>query len=88
MSRAYNSNVHSNIVTFMTSTQYSSAIVLSMDHVLDLVLSIDILFKSNGSLTIGVQNRETKKTVYVHYIIADLLLSIQVCYLYFNKILN
>ena len=60
---------------------------MSLDHVLDLVLSVDILFKPNSSLKVTLQNRETKKEYNIHYIVADLLLSIQVKYVLFVCVL-
>lgn len=70
--------LHSNVVSFITTSQYESAITLPLEHVLDLVLSIDMLFKPNSSLRVTLQNRETKKIFNLYYIVADLLLSIQV----------
>lgn len=48
-----------------------------MDHVLDLVLSIDIQLYLNSSLTVTIQNRETKQLYHIHYVVGDALLSIQ-----------
>lgn len=63
----------------MTSSLYESAVMLPLDHVLDLVMSVDILLKANSSsLIVMLQNRETKKTYNLHYIVADLMLSVQV----------
>lgn len=48
-----------------------------MDHVLDLVLGIDLLLKPNSSLMVTLQNRETKRLYNLHYVVADILLSVQ-----------
>lgn len=69
---------HSNVATFETNVRYESAIVLSLDHVLDLVLSVDINLKPNSSFSVTMQNRETKKAYHLHYIVADLMISVQV----------
>lgn len=82
LTRTYDSLAHSNVVSFITTSQYESAITLPLDHVLDLVLSIDVYFKPNSSLRITLQNRETKKTFNLYYMLADLLLSIQVCFFF------
>lgn len=65
------------MILFATQSQYESAIVLKMDHVLDLVLGIDVLLKPNSSLMVTLQNRETKRLYHLHYVIADILLSVQ-----------
>lgn len=75
--RTWNKNLNTNFVNFLTNNQFSSAIKLTLNHVLDLVLSIDILFKPNSSLIVTLQNRETKKIYNLNYIAADLLLSVQ-----------
>lgn len=77
LTRKWNKNLNTNFVNFLTNNQFSSAIKLTLNHVLDLVLSIDILFKPNSSLIVTLQNRETKKIYNLNYIAADLLLSVQ-----------
>lgn len=77
LSRSWSKQYNSNVVSFETTVRYESSIVLPMDHVLDLVLSIDILLKLNSSFCITVQNRETKRSYHLHYIVADLLISVQ-----------
>lgn len=78
VTRVWHTKLNTTVVHFITNSQYDSAIFIQLDHVLDLVLSIDILFKTNGSsLMVTLQNRETKRTFNVYYIIADLLLSVQ-----------
>lgn len=77
LTRAYDRRVNSNVIHITTTSHYESAINLPLDHVLDLVLSIDILFRSNSSLIVTLQNRETKKMYNLYYIVADLVLSVQ-----------
>lgn len=77
--RAPMGDVHSsNVVTFETTLRYESAIVLSLDHVLDLVLGIDLNLKMNSSFSVTVQSRETQKTYRLHYIVADIMINVQV----------
>lgn len=78
LTRSYDAAVLSNVVSFITSSQFDSSITLQLDHVLDLVLSIDLLFRPNTTLMITLQNRETKKSYNLYYIVADLMLSVQV----------
>lgn len=78
LTRSYDATVLSNVVNFITSSQFDSSITLQLDHVLDLVLSIDLMFRPNTSLMITLQNRETKKSYNLFYIVADLMLSVQV----------
>lgn len=68
---------HTSVVSFETSLRYESAIVLTMDHVLDLVLGIDLNLKMNSSFSVTVQNRETQKEYHLHYIVADLMINVQ-----------
>jgi heparosan-N-sulfate-glucuronate 5-epimerase len=67
----------STIVNFSTSNQFESAVQLEMDHVLDLLLSVDILLKPNSSLMVTLQNRESQQTYYLHYITADFSITVQ-----------
>lgn len=79
LTRQYDGTVFSNVVSYTTPSLYESAVMLPLDHVLDLVMSVDVLLKVNSSsLIVMLQNRETKKTFNLHYIVADLMLSVQV----------
>lgn len=77
LTRTYDKSIGSNTVNYLTYGQYDSAITLQLDHVLDLVLSIDIALKPNSSFMVQLQIRETKKLYNIYYIIGDLLLSVQ-----------
>lgn len=63
-------------ITFATNIHYNNAIVMHLDHVLDLVLSIDLKLQPNSSFTVTVQNRETKQLYYIHYVVSDALLTV------------
>lgn len=76
--RALQTDANTNVVSFETTLRYESAIVLSMDHVLDLVLGVDLNLKMNSSFSVTVQSRETQKEYHLHYIVADLMISVQV----------
>lgn len=79
LTRQYDGTVYSTVVSYTTPSLYESAVHVPLDHVLDLVMSVDILLKVNSSsLIVMLQNRETKKTFNLHYIVADITLSVQV----------
>lgn len=68
---------HTSVVNFTTTNQFDSAIYVDMDHVLDLLLSVDLLLRPNSSMMVTMQNRETQQTFYLHYILADFSLTVQ-----------
>lgn len=76
-SRIYQSKSSKNhILSFATQIHYDSSVELHLEHVLDLVLSIDIELQLNSSFTVTIQNRETKQLYNVHYVMSDALLTI------------
>lgn len=76
-SRVHDSKLSKNhIVTFATNIHYDNPITMHLDHVLDLVLSIDLELQPNSSFTVTVQNRETKQLYNIHYVVSDALLTI------------
>ncbi|XP_037907785.1 D-glucuronyl C5-epimerase B isoform X3 [Hermetia illucens] len=79
LSRVWHTKLNTTVMYFTTTSHYDSAIqIQQLDHVLDLVLGIDLMLKSNSSsLMITIQNRETKRIFNIYYILADLLLSVQ-----------
>lgn len=50
---------------------------MKLDHVLDLVLSIDIKLSANSTYTVQLRNRETNQEYNLHYVMSDTLLYIQ-----------
>lgn len=76
-SRVQNSTLSTNhFVTFTTNIRYENTISMHLDHVLDLVLSIDLELQPNSSFTVTVQNRETKQLYNLNYVVSDALLTI------------
>lgn len=63
---------------FATNEALSGAVSLKLDHVLDFVLSMDVNLQANGSVRVILQNREKKEVFNLHYIISDVMISIQV----------
>lgn len=64
------------MITFVSNPNSDIAITVNLDHVLDLVLSIDINLSANSSFTVQMQNRETKQEYNIHYMISDSLLTV------------
>ncbi|XP_055374433.1 D-glucuronyl C5-epimerase B [Condylostylus longicornis] len=78
LTRIWHSKLNTTVVNFLTSNYYDSSISYNMDHISDLVLSMDIYLMTNSSsLMVTLQNRETKRTFNLYYIVADLLISVQ-----------
>lgn len=69
--------LNTKITKFKTSENYNEAIQLKMDHVSDLVMTIDVKLNGNSSLTVVLQNRETKINYFLHYITTDVLIAVQ-----------
>ncbi|XP_068144007.1 D-glucuronyl C5-epimerase isoform X2 [Drosophila tropicalis] len=64
---------------------YSSAISINPHQTLDLLLSVDLLLVTNSSsLMVTVLNRETKLKYSLHYLPADLVLSVQDTNIYYG----
>ncbi|KAL7051549.1 hypothetical protein ACKWTF_004500 [Chironomus riparius] len=76
ISRNYSADV-TGVVNFATTNQFDSAIYADMDHVVDLIFSVDLYFQLNASLIITMQNRETLQLYNLHYILADLSITVQ-----------
>jgi heparosan-N-sulfate-glucuronate 5-epimerase len=51
-------------------------------------MSVDLLFNVNTTLTVTVQNRETQKLYYIHYIVADMMISVQDENIYYGMGVN
>lgn len=76
--RLYDNSLNSRILKFSTGDNYISNIYLKLDHVLYFIMSLDIQLKSNSSLTVTLQNRESKDTYNLHYITSDIWITAQV----------
>lgn len=77
LTRAPDTASRSQVLRFATGSNFDSAIRLPLDHVLDLVLSVDLLVRPNVSLIVTLQHRETKVSYHLHYIVAELLVTAQ-----------
>ncbi|XP_071049996.1 D-glucuronyl C5-epimerase B isoform X2 [Onthophagus taurus] len=76
LTRTYLTVFETNVLNFSTDA-YTNGIKLKMDHVLDFVMSLNILLQANSSLTVVLQNRENKENYNLHYISSDVHISLQ-----------
>lgn len=81
--RTFDVNLDSWILVFNTLDAFSSGVKLKMDHVLDFVMSLNIVLQANSSLTVVLQNREKKEYYNLHYIASDITITAQVIILLF-----
>lgn len=80
--RYYDNTLATHVLNFSTLDAFSTGVKLKMDHVLDFVMSVNILLYANSSLTIVLQNREKKDYYNMHYIASDLLVTTQVLFIF------
>lgn len=76
--RVYDPHVESRIMKFKSGELFMDAIKLKMEHVLDFVMSLNIMLNGNSSLSVILQNRESRETYNLHYITSDILIAVQV----------
>ncbi|XP_050310282.1 D-glucuronyl C5-epimerase B [Anthonomus grandis grandis] len=77
LQKVFNDKFDTQILEFRTSENYNEGIKLKLDHVLDLVLRVDMKLNENSSLTVILQNRENKDAYFLHYINSDIVLTAQ-----------
>ena len=78
MAREFDTSVQSNVLRFSTSDHASSQVWLKVNLTQDFVLSVDLQMKANSSMTVVLQNKDKKETVYLHYVTTTQLISAQV----------
>lgn len=78
LERTFDSNITSNILRFRTGDHISDMIYLKMDHVLDFVMSVNLLLGGNSTLTVVMQNREKGDIYNLHYMGSDVPITAQV----------
>ncbi|XP_059061251.1 D-glucuronyl C5-epimerase B [Achroia grisella] len=84
MAREYDTTLRTNILRFTTTDHVSSQVWLKVNITQDFVLSLDLLLKPNSSLTVVLQNKDKKETVYLHYITSLQLISAQEDHIYYG----
>ncbi|XP_072943501.1 D-glucuronyl C5-epimerase B isoform X2 [Epargyreus clarus] len=84
MTREYDAEMKANVIRFSTSDQASSQVALKVNISQDFVLSLDVLFKPNSSLTVVLQHKDKKETVYLHYVTSTQLIYAQDDHIYYG----
>ncbi|XP_012262938.1 D-glucuronyl C5-epimerase B isoform X2 [Athalia rosae] len=82
--RQYDKRVNSYVMKYATPETSSSGISLKFDHILDLVLKLDLCIKDNGSFTVVLQSREKKDTYYLHYTTRNLVMQTHDNHIYYG----
>lgn len=77
LERIFNSPSGSRVLKFYTS-DYLDGIELKIDLVLYSVMSLNIMLSGNSSLSVTLQNRESKELYNLHYITSDIWITVQV----------
>lgn len=80
LQRSFDQSLNTKIMEFRTSENYNEGIKLRLDHVLDFVMRVDMMLNGNSSLTVILQNRESKDAYFLHYITSDILITTQVLF--------
>lgn len=80
LQRSFDQSLNTKIMEFRTSENYNEGLKLRLDHVLDFVMRVDMMLNGNSSLTVILQNRESKDAYFLHYITSDILITTQVLF--------
>lgn len=78
LNRELDSELNMNVLSFSTSDHASSQVWLKLNITQDFVLSINLQLKLNSSMTVVLQNKDKRETVYLHYITSNQLIYAQV----------
>ncbi|XP_047528008.1 D-glucuronyl C5-epimerase B [Vanessa atalanta] len=84
LTREFDSELKSNVLRFSTSDQASSQVWLKVNISQDFVLSMDLQLKPNSSMTVILQNKDKKETVYLHYVTSTQLIYAQEDHTYYG----
>ncbi|XP_013140920.1 PREDICTED: D-glucuronyl C5-epimerase isoform X1 [Papilio polytes] len=82
ISREYDQEMKTKVLKFSTSEHVSSQVWLKVNISQDFVLSLDVRFKPNSSITVMLQNKDKKETVYLHYVTSNQLIYAQDDHIY------
>lgn len=78
MTREFNSTLNTNVMRYSTIANGASQVWLKLNISQDFVLSLDVLLRPNSSITMVLQNKEKKETVYLNYVTNTQLIYAQV----------
>ncbi|XP_038215750.1 D-glucuronyl C5-epimerase B [Zerene cesonia] len=82
--REYDNSLKANVVRFATTDQVGSQVWCKVNISQDFVLSLDLLLKPNSSMTVVLQNKDKKETVYLHYVTSMQLIHAQDEHIYYG----
>ncbi|CAH2241033.1 jg4103 [Pararge aegeria aegeria] len=82
--REFDSELKANVLRFSTTDHVSSQVWLKVNISQDFVLSMDLMLKPNSSMTVVLQNKEKKETVYLHYVTSTQLIYAQEDHIYYG----
>lgn len=78
ISREPDQELKTQVLRFTTADHASSQVWLKLNISQDFVLSFDARLKPNSSVTVVLQNKDKKETVYLHYVTSNQLIYAQV----------
>ncbi|CAG4906601.1 unnamed protein product [Colias eurytheme] len=82
--REYDKALKSNAIRFATTDQVGSQVWCKVNISQDFVLSLDLMLKPNSSLSVVLQNKDKKETVYLHYVTSMQLIYAQDEHIYYG----
>lgn len=84
VTRQFDKRANSYVMKYATPETSTSGISLKLEHILDLVLKLDLCIKDNGSFTVVIQSREKKDTYYLHYTTRNLVMYTRENHIYYG----
>ncbi|RVE43320.1 hypothetical protein evm_012024 [Chilo suppressalis] len=84
MAREYDSKMRTNLIRFSTAEHAASQVWLKLDISQDFVLGLDLQLTSNSSLTVVLQHKDRRETVYLHYVTNQQLIYAQEDHIYYG----
>lgn len=81
MAREFDTELKAKVIKFSTSGHVTSQVWLRVNLTQDFVLSMDLKLNPNSSITVVLQNKDKKETVYLHYVTSLQLIHAQVSFL-------
>ncbi|KAJ2952459.1 hypothetical protein O0L34_g6768 [Tuta absoluta] len=84
MSREFNSTLNTNVIRFSTAELVTSQVWIKLNATQDFVLSLDLQLRANSSVTVVLQNKDKKETVYLHYVTSTTLIHAQDAHIYYG----
>ncbi|OWR55408.1 D-glucuronyl C5-epimerase B isoform X1 [Danaus plexippus] len=84
MSRELDPELKANVIRFTTTDQPASQVRARLNISQDFVLSMDLMLKPNSSVTVILQNKDKKETVYLHYVTSTQLIYAQEDHIYYG----